>query len=481
MKLTDDQKQTVNLLFTIVSIMESKRPYAKGHSKRVAELSRMLAKHLSLDQDEVDQIFIAALLHDIGYLALPDDVFNAKHSLSKRDRELLKSHSQVGVHVLSKAGFLDEVREIIGRHHDPGQAEDGPAVDEPEEPPLGSKIIRLAETFEAMIHPRPHRKKMTINEALYKIREEGAQFDSGLVRALVELLQEKAEGETSTVSPEAFERQLETALKSSLSDTPPGPVVPKTVGLIEKLLRDEKATVDQISQVIELEPSLALKIVKVANSSLYQGVNPARNVQESLIRVGLTEARDILITFMYQNLFRVVGKIYEPLIREWWEHALLTGVACQGLAHRAEVPNAHYAYLLGLLHDIGKPCLLRAFVEEWGVSPLKPYQFQALLDYIDRHHRRVGEKTVQGSGFPVIFISAIRHQGLAGPEALEPESLLINAANDIVEIIQSEPEIKTTSFQDVVSIALLGITPDDLERVVQLTTKRYNTISTFFS
>ena len=108
MFLTDDQKQTINVLFNIISIVESKRPYAIGHSKRVADLSRQMAEELKLPEDEMDRIFVAALLHDIGYLALPDKVFQTPNSLGKAERELLRTHSKVGIHILGKADYLTE-------------------------------------------------------------------------------------------------------------------------------------------------------------------------------------------------------------------------------------------------------------------------------------------------------------------------------------------------------------------------------------
>jgi HD-like signal output (HDOD) protein len=252
------------------------------------------------------------------------------------------------------------------------------------------------------------------------------------------------------------------------------------VAIIERLLRDLKASFAQISGVIELEPSLALKLISVANSPLFAGLMPVRTVGEALNRVGLNEAREILITFMYQNLFQAAAKAYHRILSRWWEHALLTALACQGLAGRVRLSQPNYAYLLGLLHDIGKPCLLKAFAAEWGERSLTAGRSEELLALIDRHHRQVAENVLSGSGFPAIFLRAVRSHGLPHKDALAPEVLLLNAANDIVQAIQAGKELKAETFQEMVSIALLGLSPQDLETVIEATVKRYESIIQVF-
>ncbi len=469
-------RETVNLLFAIISVVEPRRAYAVGHSKRVAELARLLAGHLKLSAAETEAIYAAALLHDIGYLALPDEVLSKTEPLTPKEAELLKSYPQVGVHLLSKSSQLDEVGNLIKyhRHRFDGQGGEGDLAGK--YLPLGSRIINLVESFDALINPPPHRPKMSVGQALAQLETDGA-FDPDLVKAFQEVLRRKIRARRiEPAEIDAFSARLTEVFKRVKSQGVTAPVFPRLVEVMNRLLSNDRSDLKQISHVIELEPSLALKIVSVANSSLYSGVSPAKSVAEALVRIGLDEARDLLITFIYQNMFQQTSGPFLPIMEKWWEHSLMSAVACQSISVRARFPQPNYGYLLGLLHDIGKPCLLAAFAEEWGQAELEEEQRTLLLDFIDRHHRVVGEKAVKASGLPEAFVRAVRYQGRARETDLAPETLMVSAANDIVKVITSGQEIGEGAFQEIVSIALLNLSPHDLEAVVQAAVQRFKSV-----
>ena len=481
MFLTDDQKQTVKVLFNIVSIVESKRPYAIGHSKRVAELSRQMAEELNLHADEVDRIFVAALLHDIGYLALPDRVFQTPFPLSEAERELLRTHSKVGIHILGKADFLVGIRDIILQHHFRYDGRDNPDKIKGEEISLGARIIHLVETFEALTQPRPHRKAISGLKALQAIRQDQGRFDPVLVELFVRVLEKRLGAPlTTTVGPEEMSERLNRARAAILGADGPPPKPPRSLKLMEKLLREDKATLTGISRVLEQEPALIAEVTAAANPALFPEGPEVKTISEVLSRVGLDQAREILITLLYQDLFEQGDAELNTLMDSWWRQSLLTGVVCRELAAKGSQDQLPLAYCLGLIHNIGKPFLLQAFSRDWSGGMLGPDQRHTLTGFVDHNHRKAGESVLSVAGFQEPFLRAVRSYGLSNPGGLAPESLLLNAAADVTAVIISGEEIEGEDFRSVVSTALLGLGSHDVEEAAREAVLKWNALKEFF-
>ena len=464
MFLTDDQKQTVKVLFNIVSIVESKRPYAIGHSKRVAELSRQMAEELGLSEDEVDRIFVAAMLHDIGYVALPDRVFQAPFSLGEAERELLRTHSRVGIHILGKADFLVGIRDIILQHHYRYDGQGNADGIKGDEIPLGARIIHLVETFEALTQSRPHRKALSGLKALQAIRRDRGRFDPRLVELFITILEKRLGAPlTATVEPEGMNELLTKALSAVLGEDGSSWGPPRPLMLVENLLQEDKATLTRVTKVLEQETSLGPLLVSAARSPLFGEDSKIENVSDALSRVGLEQAREILATILYQVLFSLADDEFRALMKQWWDQSLLTGTVCRGLAARGAKEQLPTAYCLGLLHNIGKPFFLQAFGRDWPGGDPGPENSRALVKFIDLNHRKAGERILAASGFREPLLKAVRSYGLSNPGGLAPESLLLNAAADVTGVIVSGEEIAAEKFRGVISAALLGLTSQDVE------------------
>ena len=480
MFLTDDQKQTVKVLFNIISILEAKRPYAQGHSRRVAELSRQVVEELGVEEDEVGLIFVAALLHDIGYLALPERLFEASDPLGQAERELLKSHSKVGIHILGKARYLTRVRDIILQHHFRYDGRGNPDGIRGREITLGARIIFLVETFEALTKPRPHRAGLPVLKAFQEIKRDKGRFDPELIKVFRRVLERRLGGPlNATLSQQELEQRLERARTGLLRAGAPLPLAPEALGLIERLLREGKATINLLSGVVESRPDLASMMITVANSPLYGAPAPITKFAETLVRLGLAEARDVLAALIYWELFREREEQAGPLLDEWWEFSLLTGIAARNIAQRSAPDLKDLAFPLGLLHGLGKPCFLRAFLSDWPGGRLEPVQREALTEFIDRHHRAVGEGILTKAGFQERIIKAVKSYGLSSAGGLAPESLLLNAAVDVVSVIRSGQGTGAAGFEDLVSTALLGLVPQDMEEVARETIELWDRLKRY--
>lgn len=161
------------------------------HTRRVGELSALLACVLELSQEEVELIRKAAPLHDVGKISLSDAILLKPGRLSPAEIELNRSHTTMGAELLSGGRFpLLQMAEIIAlTHHERWDGQGYPRGLEGEEIPLPGRIVAVADVFDALVHERPYKRAWTAEEAMAEIAEQsGKQFDPTVVRALLSLL-----------------------------------------------------------------------------------------------------------------------------------------------------------------------------------------------------------------------------------------------------------------------------------------------------
>jgi len=167
-----------NLVTTIASFIEIKDLYTEEHSKRIVEDSIYLARQLDMNDEEIKDIEIAALLHDLGKVKISGKVLNKKGKFNKQEWEIMKKHSQYGEEGIKNMPEFRNAGKIIRHHHERYDGKGYPDGLKGEKIPLGARIIALVDAFDAMLSNRPYRKALSFEEAKTElIREKGKQFD----------------------------------------------------------------------------------------------------------------------------------------------------------------------------------------------------------------------------------------------------------------------------------------------------------------
>lgn len=155
------------------------------HSDFVSELSVKIGKIMGLDQDTLIVLYRAAQYHDIGKMSLSDDFWLNEGVLNSEDRKRVEQHSVVGYRILSSSVVHSELKEYVLHHHEHWDGSGYPKGYSAEEIPLLSRIIHVADAYEAMIHKRPYSTVKTPCEALKEIESlSGKQFDPSVVSSL---------------------------------------------------------------------------------------------------------------------------------------------------------------------------------------------------------------------------------------------------------------------------------------------------------
>jgi putative two-component system response regulator len=172
---------------SLASALEAKDKYTAGHSQRVADLVTAIGARMGVPQDELEDLRCAALLHDIGKIAIDPTIQNKVGKLTPEEYQHIMTHAQIGPDIV-KPLVNDMITEMIRRHHD---RYDGRGLDQDlwgEAIPLGARIIAVADTIDAMTSDRPYRHGMPPEQALEEIKRcSGTQFDPNVVKAVLEL------------------------------------------------------------------------------------------------------------------------------------------------------------------------------------------------------------------------------------------------------------------------------------------------------
>ncbi len=194
-RLQDLRDAYVGILEILSKYLESTDRYTKGHSVRVSEWAMEIAVAMGLHRREVENIRVGGLLHDIGKIEVSGEILRKAAELSSEEKELLDEHTVKGAYILTAVGsVLKEVVPIVISHHKYFMSTIDGSGQELAKIPLGSRILAVADAFDAMTTDRPYRKGMPPWEALEEIvNKAGKQFDPEVVEAFKRVIKEKLE------------------------------------------------------------------------------------------------------------------------------------------------------------------------------------------------------------------------------------------------------------------------------------------------
>ena len=175
-------------LYAFVTALEVRDLYTRKHSTRVAKYAHMIAEEMDCTDEELDIIRFAGSLHDIGKIGIRDDILLKPSRLSPEEYTKIKEHPVIGADIISKMGLWDREMVIIRHHHERFDGKGYPGGLKGDEIPKLSRILCVADSFDAIDSDRAYRKKMGKNEVFDIIKENsGTQFDPEVVKAFLKL------------------------------------------------------------------------------------------------------------------------------------------------------------------------------------------------------------------------------------------------------------------------------------------------------
>lgn len=173
--------------------VEAKDPNTYGHSKRVSDYSAMLAKSLGLEPDMIDRVRLAALLHDIGKIGTPEVILDKETGLDPEETQRMRDHPSVGAYMIENIKKMRDISRWIYLHHEKWDGSGYPLGLKGEDIPIASRIIAVADFYDAITSDRPYRKAISKTEAIEVMRGlSGKHFDPAILdvfeRVLVDII-----------------------------------------------------------------------------------------------------------------------------------------------------------------------------------------------------------------------------------------------------------------------------------------------------
>jgi HD-GYP domain-containing protein (c-di-GMP phosphodiesterase class II) len=177
----------------IAEIVDQRDPYTAGHSRRVSEYSVLIARRMALSANDVDRVRWSALLHDLGKIGIPDAVLLKNGPLDPQERAIISEHPTIAAKILGPVKAMAEITPCVLHHHERWDGKGYPTGLSGTHIPLLSRVIAVADTFDAMTTNRPYRKSLEIAEARRRLLEgAGVQWDEDCVKAMVMLIDSNA-------------------------------------------------------------------------------------------------------------------------------------------------------------------------------------------------------------------------------------------------------------------------------------------------
>src|SRR5688500_7272737 len=177
----------MGLLHSLTSAVDAKDAYTCGHSERVALLSRHLAPQIQLSDHDVERVYMAGLLHDVGKIGVPEAVLQKPGKLTVEEFEQMKKHPEIGARILSDIKQVKDILPGVLHHHERYDGKGYPAGLAGDNIPLMGRILCLAYCFDAMTSNRTYRKALPLEVALTEIRRcSGTQFDPTMTDAFLQ-------------------------------------------------------------------------------------------------------------------------------------------------------------------------------------------------------------------------------------------------------------------------------------------------------
>jgi putative nucleotidyltransferase with HDIG domain len=188
-------RERAKRLAALTDRLETRHGYTSDHTTAVSRIAVAIGRRLGLRREELADVELGALLHDVGKLEVPETILGKPAALNEREWTAMRRHVESGERLLHRVVDLPGVLGIVRWHHERWDGDGYPDGKQGKQIPLPARIVAVADAFQAMIEPRPYRSRRSERTALAEIRRHaGSQFDPDCVEALQDVVGNAAAG-----------------------------------------------------------------------------------------------------------------------------------------------------------------------------------------------------------------------------------------------------------------------------------------------
>lgn len=425
------REMTRGFVRAIADAMEARDPFVYGHARRVGGYAGAIGRRLHLSVQALEQLSLAALLHDVGKIGTPDSILLKPSALTPEEQAVVRLHAERGARMLAGIPEMEEVAAAVRHHHENYDGTGYPDGLAGEQIPIAARIIRVADAYDAMTSPRPFRDALSHEAAVGElVQKAGTLFDPEAVGAF---------------------RKLEALARIRRHTSPQFLPAARPANL-------RGLTPSELVREVEAEPALAARVLRAANAGC-----PPEGATASLKAACARLGADVLRHVIAQADVR--GRIcYEAEVLR--VHARRSAVTARLLAEKTGLLDAEAAYTAGLLHDVGEALLHALFPQEmetiaWLDDAGARVDKEVTSFGVD--HAQVGQWVLEACGAPrelALFVQT-HHDTI---RINDPAALLLHVA-DAVAHARDSSELASLDACGADRLALLRLTRSDLARI----------------
>ncbi len=463
-----------NIMIQVVrmlkAMMEQRDPLLHLHCVRVANnCANFCERFLSATEQEVEAMFIAGVLHDIGLIFMPLNILQKSEALTEDENAFVRKHPLKGENILAHLPGLSDTLAIVRHHHEWFDGSGYPDGLKDREIPLGARILCLFDSYDFMTSPRGKTSTLNMQDALAEIKDKsGLQFDSDLIDRFVQFIEStggESEGWLEKIDKSSIRQMFKEILVNFKSGKIDAPVMPQVVKEVQSMMMQSMSSVEDIAAVVEKDPVMSLRLIAVANSPVYRGVQRIESLRHAIPRIGLKETYNIIVAISVKSLYETHRVHFRNLMDELWLHSLACAYGAKLIAVDLKLDEPERYFLMGLIHDIGKALLLKAFTD---VSQSATLDIDLVKANLQEAHLSLGAGLLKRWGFGKEFIKVICHHEDSefGPDS-DNEILVVNLANHLTRRIgySSYEHDHEIDYAGLNSAKLLEADADLLERI----------------
>lgn len=202
---------SMGVIRALANALDAKCDYTSGHSLRVGRYAALIGKALGLGQEQQKELEVAGILHDIGKIGVPEAILWKPDKLTPEEQKIMALHPVRSAQIIGNLPALQGIKDLVLHHHEYLDGSGYPDHLKGEDIPLGSRIVLVADAYDAMTSDRPYRKAIGHEKAGIELRKHaGKQFDEKVVDALLSVVGEKGEKINHSVPESVLDWKIET-------------------------------------------------------------------------------------------------------------------------------------------------------------------------------------------------------------------------------------------------------------------------------
>ncbi len=256
------------------------------------------------------------------------------------------------------------------------------------------------------------------------------------------------------------------------------PVLPRIVNDVKELMDSKDAAIEDLVSILKNDIAISARLISIANSALYKGVDYADSLNVALVRLGMKASCNLISTIVTRDLFKTENKIINEKLEELWTHSFACGVIGKKLAQELGMENADTIFLMGIVHDIGKMLLIKAIVDMY---PEELFESSDLRLAIHETHTTFGAALLKKMKFSKEFIQIAEFHHWSDFAKEDDRTLLVIQLSDYLAreigfkfFAVEEEQDKFCNLAELESFKQLKL---DLDKTIEMAEKIKETIA----